>query len=275
VHLTPRNSIRQTCRFNQIDITPDAAVRHERMDVFGNNSTHFSLQEPHRSLTVLASSDVEVLPRDDYATIWSTPWEQVADLLRAGRDSATLEARQFTFDSPHAHRHADLAAYAAKDFAPGRPILQAATDLTTRIHKEFTFKPAATTIGTPVLEVLKHKHGVCQDFAHLEIACLRSLGLAARYVSGYLLTRPPPGKPRLIGADASHAWVSVFIPDLGWIDFDPTSGVLPSAQHITLGWARDYDDICPVKGVIIGGHRHSLSVAVDVAPVEEGEEEEE
>ena len=136
-----------------------------------------------------------------------------------------------------------------------------------RIFKDFTFDSYATTIGTPVLDVLNHKHGVCQDFAHLQIACLRSLGLAARYVSGYLVTKPPPGRPRLIGADTSHAWLSCYFPDFGWIDFDPTNGVVPSDNHITLAWARDYDDISPVRGVVVGGHRHSLAVSVDVEPI--------
>jgi transglutaminase-like putative cysteine protease len=141
------------------------------------------------------------------------------------------------------------------------------TELTKRIYREFKFNKQATTIGTPVLEVLAHRHGVCQDFAHLQIGCLRSLGLAARYVSGYLVTEPPPGKPRLVGADASHAWLSVFFPNFGWIDFDPTNGLIPSGGHICLGWARDYSDISPVRGVVVGGRRHSLSVSVDVEPV--------
>jgi transglutaminase-like putative cysteine protease len=150
---------------------------------------------------------------------------------------------------------------------PGRPLLDCVTELMNRINREFRFDKNATTIGTPVLEVLQHKHGVCQDFAHLMIGCLRSLGLAARYVSGYLSTMPPPGCERIVGGDASHAWVSVFFPDFGWIDFDPTNNVIPSAGHITLGWARDYDDISPVRGVVVGGRRHSLQVSVDVEPL--------
>jgi transglutaminase-like putative cysteine protease len=171
------------------------------------------------------------------------------------------------FDSPHVTTGAELADFARPSFAPGRPMLECVTEFTKRIHKEFTFDKAVTTIGTPVLEVLQHKHGVCQDFAHLQIACLRSLGLAARYVSGYLVTQPPPGQPRLVGTDASHAWVSVFFPDYGWIDFDPTNGILPSAEHITLGWARDYSDLSPVRGVVVGGSRHALRVSVDVEPI--------
>ena len=177
-------------------------------------------------------------------------------------------ARQFTFDSTYVASSPELADYARPSFAAGRSLLDCATDLTQRIFADFTFDSGATVIGTPVLDVLHHRHGVCQDFAHLEIGCLRSLGLAARYVSGYLVTKPPPGRPRLVGADTSHAWLSAYFPDYGWIDFDPTNGVIPSAEHITLAWARDYDDLSPVRGGwSVGGHRHSLAVSVDVEPV--------
>ena len=202
--------------------------------------------------------------------LWWPAWEQVAANLRDRRSPPVLDARQFTFDSTYVTAHAELADYARPSFAPGRSLLDCVTELTQRIFAEFTFDGGATTIGTPVLDVLHHRHGVCQDFAHLQIGCLRSLGLAARYVSGYLVTKPPPGRPRLVGADTSHAWVSVYFPDYGWIDFDPTNGVIPSDEHITVGWARDYDDVSPVRGVVVGGRRHSLSVSVDVEPMTDG-----
>jgi transglutaminase-like putative cysteine protease len=194
-------------------------------------------------------------------------WDQVAGLLESRHDPVTLDVRQYCFDSPYVPINAELAEYARPSFEPGRPLFDAALDLTRRIHAEFTFDSTATTVSTPVLDVLHHRRGVCQDFAHLQLACLRSLGLPARYVSGYLLTKPPPGGKKLAGADASHAWVATFLPDFGWLELDPTNGLIPSDQHVTLGWARDYDDLAPVKGVIVGGHKHSLKVSVDVQPV--------
>jgi transglutaminase-like putative cysteine protease len=199
--------------------------------------------------------------------LWWPAWEQVVQMLKERRDPETLDARQYAYDSNYVQTDAELADYARPSFAPGRSLLECAMDLTQRIFHDFTFDTDATTVGTPVLDVLHFRHGVCQDFAHLQIGCLRSLGLAARYVSGYLVTRPPPGRPRMIGCDNSHAWLGVFFPDFGWIDFDPTNGVIPSSEHITVAWARDYDDISPVRGVVVGGHRHSLRVSVDVEPI--------
>jgi transglutaminase-like putative cysteine protease len=189
--------------------------------------------------------------------------------LRTDRDAVTLEACQFVFGSTLVKLEPWQADYAAPSFTPGRPLLGAVSNLTRRIHDDFTFDATATTTGTPLSEVFALHRGVCQDFAHLEIACLRSMGLAARYVSGYLRTVPPPGRPRLIGADASHAWLSVYCPGSGWVDFDPTNNQIPSTEHITLAWGRDFDDVSPIKGVILGGGRHSLSVAVDVVSLDE------
>jgi transglutaminase-like putative cysteine protease len=267
VHLKPRETVRQSVLAHTLQVKPNPIVRSERTDFFGNTVTWFSIQEPHETLRITARSAVDVKPFEPPAGLWWPAWNEVRTMLESRRDADFLDARQFVFDSPHVTTAAELADYARPTFAPGRPMLECVTEFTQRIYKEFIFDKAATTIGTSVLEVLQHKRGVCQDFAHLQIACLRSLGLAARYVSGYLVTNPPPGKPRLVGADASHAWVSVFFPDFGWIDFDPTNGVLPSAGHITLGWARDYSDISPVRGVVVGGSRHALNVSVDVEPV--------
>ena len=163
--------------------------------------------------------------------------------------------------------------YARESFPAGRNLLEAVLDLTARIHRDFKFDSTATTVATPLAQMLEQRRGVCQDFAHLQIACLRSQGLPARYVSGYLETVPPPGQPKLFGADASHAWASFFCPGLGWIDVDPTNNLLPSMQHITLGWGRDYSDVCPIRGVLVGGEEHTLRVAVDVVALGEVDDE--
>ncbi len=186
--------------------------------------------------------------------------------LRAGASTAERDAYSFVFDSPYVPRDEALADYAAPSFPPGRPLLAAVFDLTTRIHREFRYDPRATTVATPMRKVLARRAGVCQDFAHLQLGCLRALGLAARYVSGYLVTEPPPGKARLVGADASHAWLSVFCPAWGWIDCDPTNDQVPGDRHVTLAWGRDYDDVCPVRGIVLGGGRSTLKVSVDVVP---------
>ncbi len=267
IHLRPRETDRQTSLNHVTTITPNPNTRVDRLDFFGNALTWFSVQEPHKKLDVTARSTVTVKAFDPPKDFRWPAWDDVASALMRFRDPALLNARQFTFDSTYIPRNPELADYARPSFPRGRSLLECLVDLTRRINSEFTFDKDMTTIGTPVLDVLHHRHGVCQDFAHLQIGCLRSLGLAARYVSGYLVTRPPPGRPRLVGADASHAWVSVFCPDFGWIDFDPTNDVIPSVGHITLGWARDYHDISPVRGVVVGGRHHSLSVSVDVEPL--------
>jgi transglutaminase-like putative cysteine protease len=189
----------------------------------------------------------------------TSPWEAVAD-----RTTLPLDVLEFVFYSAAIPASADLEAYAGASFPPGRPLLDAVLDLTRRIHEEFTFDPKATTVATPLAEVFSSRRGVCQDFARLEIACLRSLGLPARYVSGYLETVPPPGRSRLLGADASHAWVAVYCPEAGWIHVDPTNNLLPSRTHVTVAWGRDYYDVSPIHGVILGGGNHTLRVNVDV-----------
>ena len=198
--------------------------------------------------------------------------EAVRERLSYRRGQPYHAATEFSFASPYIPRHADFVAYATESFAPGRPLMQAARHLMSRIHADFAYTANATDAGTPALESLRLRRGVCQDFAHVMIGCLRSLGLAARYVSGYLLTEPPPGQPRLVGADASHAWVSVFCPDARggfWVDFDPTNNLLPDTAHITLAWGRDFGDVSPLRGVILGGDTHMPDVAVTVLPCEE------
>jgi transglutaminase-like putative cysteine protease len=217
-------------------------------------------------LTVTARSRVAVGPSLIPDAAETPAWESVRGWCRSDRSAPFLEAAEFTFASPLVPGETGFTQYAQESFPRGRPILEAVLELTARIHRDFRFDPTATTVATPLAQVLARRRGVCQDFAHLEIACLRGLGLPARYVSGYLETVPPPGQPRLLGADASHAWIAFFCPGLGWIDADPTNNVLPSLQHITLGWGRDYSDVAPIHGVLVGGEEHALTVGVDVLP---------
>jgi transglutaminase-like putative cysteine protease len=266
VHLTPRSDERQTCLHYERDIVPSPSVVRDDVDYFGNARTYYTLETPHDNLTVRVTSVVEVHPVSTPDPAGTPPWESVRDQLSLDRSPAVLEACQFAFDSSFIKVSTDLAAYALPSFSPGRPLLEAALDLTARIHRDFRYDQTATTLGTSLQEVLALRRGVCQDFAHLQIACLRSLGLSARYVSGYLLTTPPPGQPRLVGFDASHAWLSIWCPELGWVDLDPTNDLIPSDRHIVVAWGRDYDDVSPIKGVNLGGGRHSVRVAVSVTP---------
>jgi transglutaminase-like putative cysteine protease len=243
----------------------------ERIDFFGNTATFATIEEPHRKLSVTAINVAEVTPVSPPQPDLTPPWEIVRDQLRTDPSLDVVTASQFAFDSPYVPIAERFADYAAPSFPPGRPIFQAVIDLTSRIHAEFRYDPTATTLATPIKEVLEQRHGVCQDFAHLQIGCLRSLGLAARYVSGYLVTRPVPGRPRLVGAEASHAWISFFCPGFGWIDLDPTNNQVPSDHHIVLAWGRDYDDVSPIKGVILGGGTHSVKVTVEIEPILSGE----
>jgi transglutaminase-like putative cysteine protease len=264
--LTPRNLPHHRCLHNVINITPQATCN-ERTDYFGNRLCFFTIQEPHSRLVVEARSEVVIDEGQNPRPQPSLSWEDAARALPRDRSLESLDAYQFVFESPRIRPSAEFAKYAAQSFQPGRQFQEALLDLTARIHAEFKFDSKATSVRTPAEEVLKKKRGVCQDFAHLQIACLRSLGLPARYVSGYLRTYPPPGRPRLIGADASHAWVSAYCPGLGWLDVDPTNNVVPTYNHIMLAWGRDYGDVSPLRGVILGGRDHTLKVGVDVEPV--------
>lgn len=270
LHLSPRNCAWQTCIAHQLSIDPLPTVQRTRMDHFGNSVTELSIEAAHSQLFVRAESRIEVRPHvNDALLAHSPPWESVRDNLAYGAMPVHLEANRFLFESPYVRVKREFADFALPSFVAQRPLLDAVHDLMRRIHSEFRFDPKATTVATPVLRILEEKRGVCQDFAHLMIASLRSIGLSARYVSGYLLTQPPPGQERLIGADASHAWVSVFCPSAEgglWVDFDPTNNVLPDTQHITLAWGRDFGDISPLRGVILGGEEHDLDVAVTVMP---------
>jgi len=270
-HLTPRAAPGQTCLESSLAIHPVPAVVVERADYFGNPSTFFAVQEPHRELKLTAVHRVEVVQRLEPDPTQTPPWEEVRDMLRVDRSRDGLEASQFVCDSRYVKSTAELAEYARTSFVEGRPVLEAILDLTARIHADFEYDPRSTTVATGLSDVFAQRRGVCQDFAHLQIACLRSLGLAARYVSGYLSTEPPPGFVPLIGADATHAWLSVFCPGPGWVDLDPTNDQIPGEGHILLAWGRDYDDVSPVKGVVLGGGQHSVSVSVDVERLTEAE----
>ena len=267
LHLLPRADPQQTCMSASILVDPAPTLRSEGSDYFGNPVTRLMVQEPHRRLRIHARSRIAVA-RERIADLKdSQPWEEVAESLKAGSASGLLEAAELAFESPYAESDSATREFALESFGPGRPILDAAMALTSRIYRDFEYQGGVTDVSTPVREVLERRQGVCQDFAHLQIACLRSLGLPARYVSGYLLTHPPEGQEKLVGADASHAWVAVWSPDHGWVDFDPTNDLMPAEEHITLAWGRDYGDVSPINGFILGGGSHRVSVGVDVSPV--------
>jgi transglutaminase-like putative cysteine protease len=264
--LTPRQVPGQTVHHSLLTISPSPAIRTDHLDSFRNPCTNVTIQEPHRELILTAAHEITV-------STAGTPtrkdaWERVRDQLQTDRSADWLDATEFHFESPMIPTSPRYATYAAESFRPGRGVLEAAFDLTQRIHRDFKYDPRATNVTTTVAELFEQRRGVCQDFAHFQIACLRSLGLAARYVSGYLSTTPPPGRPRLIGADATHAWVSVFCGADGWVAMDPTNSTLANERHIVLAWGRDYSDVCPVKGVILGGGNHRVEVSVDAAEVE-------
>ncbi len=268
VHLQPRDLPTQQCRQTLLRIDPAPDRVHEYLDYFGNHVHSFAVYAPHQQLTITAESYVTLAAREMIPVGKTVPWEIVREALRTDRAADIVAAIEYRFDSPYIRASELLGEFAEPYFARGRPIGEAVLEITQAIYKEFKYDPKATTIDTSLHDVLTKRRGVCQDFAHLLIGCLRSLGLACRYVSGYLRTDPQPGRPRLMGADASHAWVSVFCPASGWMDFDPTNGCRTSDRHITIGWGRDFHDLSPVKGVVLGGGKSSLQVAVDVLPVD-------
>ncbi|MDA0710557.1 MAG: transglutaminase family protein [bacterium] len=262
--LTPRSFHNQTCMESHLSVTPDPMTFREREDFFGNRTTCFVIEKPHTQLCVTATSIVRIANYNTYDALSGDSWETVGQYLRSAEGPNLIEVRQYALDSPRIKGDTTLAQYAKPCFTKDRPLLEAVADLTARIYFEFEYVPGFTTVATPISEVMTHKKGVCQDFAHLAIGCLRSLGLAARYISGYIETIPPPGKERVVGADASHAWFSVFIPGRGWVDFDPTNNLMPTDQHITVAWGRDFGDVGPLKGVLVGSGKHKLGVSVNI-----------
>jgi transglutaminase-like putative cysteine protease len=272
-HLRPRDGGGQRLLRHALRIAPEPAQRREVADAFGNTRCFFGLQAAHERLQVVADSLVETAAQPLPAH--AMPWEQARERLRYHRAAEYDPAAQFLYASPYVPRDAAFDAYARADFAPGRPLLEAALALTARIHAEFEYVAQATDASTPALQALALRQGVCQDFAHVMLGCLRSLGLPARYVSGYLLTEPPPGQPRLVGSDASHAWVSLYLPaERGpgcWVDLDPTNDRPAGEDYVVLAIGRDYSDVSPIRGVIHGGAHHTLRVAVTVTPLVDDE----
>jgi transglutaminase-like putative cysteine protease len=265
-HMRPRGTAGQSHHSVQLRIHPDPAVLEDGAhDYFGNPTTFFTIQEAHTTLEVEASFVVETSPT--LPPGGGPAWEQVQAALSQGNDARMERALDFLFPSSQVPLLPEARDYALPSFTPGRPLAEAVLDLMSRIHEDFAFDPAATHVGIPVAEVFAERAGVCQDFAHAGIACVRAMGLAARYVSGYIRTLPPPGKEKLVGADASHAWLSVLIPGWGWLDVDPTNDSMAHEDHIVVAWGRDYDDVCPLKGVVLGGGDHHIEVAVDVTEV--------
>lgn len=269
LHLAPRDMPRQVCSDYQLGIVPEPAFIMRRSDWFGNFVDYFSIEGSHNGLEVTSQCAVQVSSAPKLTPSDSLPWEAVVRQSTADAATADLTIYQLTLRSARVRPSAQLRDYAFPSFTAGRPIVEAIVDLTARIYRDFEFDPKATTVHTPLEELLKLRRGVCQDFAHLAIGCVRSMGLPCRYVSGYLRTTPPPGKPRMIGADASHAWASVHCGPLGWVDFDPTNNALIGESHISIGWGRDYGDVCPIQGVFVGGGEHSMGVSVDVIPADE------
>lgn len=267
-HLTPRDTQNQSVVASDLIIKPEPTICNSRLDFYGNRASFFTIQEQHEELQVSLASKVLVRKAPILKPALTHRWEVARTMIRSDLTPAGLEAIEFTYESQLVPVLPEVEEFARPSFRPGRPILEAILDLNTRIHKTFKYTPLVTTISTPLTEILQKRQGVCQDFAHLMIGCVRAMGLSARYVSGYLLTRRPPGQPRLIGADASHAWLSVYIAGNGWVDVDPTNNTVPGDEHITLAWGRDYSDVSPLRGVILGGGQQVLTVAVDVTPAD-------
>ncbi|MEX2493687.1 MAG: transglutaminase family protein [Nitrospirales bacterium] len=267
LRLTPRSHPRQHYLRSTVIIDPMPSVRSDGNDYFGNPLIHLTIQTPHSALVVEAQTLVDVVKQGSIHVDQSLPWDQVTQQLQGSTQPAMLDVQQFLYNSPYVTIDDETYDFVRACFPPGRPILAGVMDLTSRIFKEFTYEGGVTDVSTPVKDVLKARKGVCQDFAHVEIAALRSLGLPARYISGYLLTHPPEGQEKLVGADASHAWLSTWCPDLGWVDFDPTNNCIPCEEHITLAWGRDYGDVSPINGFMVGGGHHTPTVSVDVSPV--------
>jgi transglutaminase-like putative cysteine protease len=274
-HLQPANTPCQKVISHWMRVEPAASVKHN-VDVFLNHRAYWALTNPHEGLWVQAYSEVDTGAVS--AASANQSWESVRENFRYRGGQPGHVHSGFVYGSHHAPVHEAFLTYAQSSFTPGRSLMLAAQELTARMHRDFRYEAASTDINTPALEALEDKRGVCQDFAHILLACLRSLGLPARYVSGYLLTQPPPGQPRLVGSDASHAWASVYLPELaqhtcqGWLDLDPTNDrnglASPGEDYVRLAVGRDFADVSPLRGVLQGGAAHTLEVAVTVAPLD-------
>jgi transglutaminase-like putative cysteine protease len=267
VHMTPRAAAHQTTLRHNLMVEPAPALRYEGIDGFGNPFVVLEVEVPHKELVLLARSAVETYAPAAADLAATTVWDRLDDVLASGPGGIDLDVIQYRCSTRTTGATLEIADYARASFGQGRPVLAGVMDFTRRIHADFRFDPGATDVSTPVERVFAVRRGVCQDFAHLALAGLRALRVPARYVSGYILTQPPPGQPRLAGADASHAWISVWSPETGWRDFDPTNGMAVGEEHITIAYGRDYHDVSPISGVLIGGGEHVVTVGVDVVPL--------
>lgn len=269
LHLLPRNLPEQQCREAQVVVDPVPEDRRERSDYFGNRVSYFAIHSSHQALTVTASSVVEVSRTlDGVSSSGGPPWEEAVAAVRARRVANPFESAQYALDSPLVETADAYETYAAESFTPRRPLIDAVMSLASRIRSDFAYEPGSTSVTTPLAEVFQQRQGVCQDFAHLGIACLRSVGLPARYVSGYLETDPPPGRAKLTGVDGSHAWLSVLVPETGWLDVDPTNDQLVDGRYVVTAYGRDYSDVPPLNGIIYTeGKTESLKVVVDVTEI--------
>ncbi len=263
-HVLPRDTARQSCLWTQLEINPQPNSHTARVDYFGNNCNHFNIEYSHKRLEVTARSRVKVAPPIQSLNLdFGVTCAQARENMNRSSEDM-LDALEFLYPSTLVPPLEEVKAYAAESFAPGRPLLSAVEELNQRIYTDFKYDPDATEVSTPLQTVMNERHGVCQDFAHLGVACLRSQGFAARYISGYLETLPPPGKEKLVGSDATHAWFAVYSPGEGWFEFDPTNNITAGEQHITTAWGRDYSDVTPLQGVVFGAGKQQLTVQVDV-----------
>lgn len=271
-NIVPRDTRRQRRISNRITVSPQPAVTHTRTDYFGNQAYHFEIQRAHTELVVTAESEIQISDQvHDLNLDLGISYGQALHYLRNNTSAQALESREYLLSSPMVECTEELAQYAQPSFIPDRSLKSCVSDLTSRIFSDFKYDPDFTTIATPLAEVLAHRRGVCQDFAHLQVGCLRAVGIPAKYVSGYIETLPAPGEEKLVGADATHAWVAYFCPDEGWVEFDPTNDTAANNQHIVTAFGRDYFDVTPIKGVIFGGGKSPLlNVSVDVSRVGEG-----
>ncbi len=267
LHLTPRQLQHQQTIDHAVTFDPKPATRRDFLDYFGNWATYISMEKYHSELLIHARAVVELTPPNSVNIRASQAWESTAENLQRTSQQLDLEVVQYLAPSRYTNVSAALMEFAKPSFTPGRPVLECAHDVMTRIFHEFQYDPAATDVATTIDEVLQIKRGVCQDFAHLFVTAMRAFNIPARYVSGYLLTLPPQDGEKLVGTDASHAWGSVWAPSIGWVDFDPTNNMIPKGEHITIAYGRDFQDVSPAMGVLLGGGSHHVEVAVDVVPV--------
>ena len=267
LHMSPRAVEHQVVRQHSLVVEPAPAMRFDGFDGFGNVLVGLDIEMPHKELVISARSTIERSAPPARNLGATTAWDELDRAIGGGHAPVEVEVAQCRCLSRLTNATLEIAAYGQQSFAAGRPVLEGAMELTRRIRHDFTFDAKATDVSTPITQVFAQRRGVCQDFAHVALACLRALRIPSRYVSGYILTRPPPGQPKLEGTDASHAWIAVWAPETGWVDFDPTNALLVRDEHVTIAYGRDYDDVSPISGVLIGGGAHTVTVGVDMTPV--------